>query len=56
MITKWTRSDILLDGRGSEQPGNAKISSEAEQGCKARFAFAEGTPGSVGVQSRGQIE
>ena len=35
MITKWTQSDILLDGRGSEQPGNAKISSEAEQGCKA---------------------
>ena len=34
-ITKWARSDILLDGRGSEQPGNAKISSEAEQGCKA---------------------
>ena len=35
MITKWTQSGILLDGRGSEQPGNAEISSEAEQNSKA---------------------
>ena len=33
-ITKWVRFHIeVLDGHGSQQPGNAKISSEAKQEC-----------------------
>ena len=31
---KWARPDIL-DGHGLQQPGSAKISSEAEQNSKA---------------------
>ena len=33
-ITKWVRFHIeVLDGHGSQQPGDAKISSEAKQEC-----------------------
>ena len=47
-ITKWVKfhiEDDDEDGHGSQQPGNAKISSEAERGCKEIPPLVAGSPG-----------